>query len=85
MSQGHDHIIESFDPWRKIANKSLGLFVKNVETDQCMGSIFRNHFHFLLIGTGGWIQSECMHRKCINQSPKLAAVSPLTTLLPYCC
>jgi hypothetical protein len=28
---------------------SLGLFVENVEKDQCVGSIFRNQFRFLLM------------------------------------
>jgi hypothetical protein len=49
MSRRRDHIIERFEAWWKIANKSLGLFVENVEKDRCVGSIFGNQFHFLLM------------------------------------
>ena len=49
MSRRRDHIIERFEAWWKIANKLLGLFVENVEKDRCVGSIFGNQFHFLLM------------------------------------
>jgi hypothetical protein len=49
MLRGCDHIIERFEAWWKIAKKLLGLFVENVEKDQCVGSIFGNQFHFLLM------------------------------------
>jgi hypothetical protein len=49
MSRRHDHIIERFEAWWKIANKSLRLFVENVEKDRCVGSNFGNQFHFLLM------------------------------------
>jgi hypothetical protein len=49
MSRRRDHIIERFEAWWKIANKSLGLFVENVEKDRCVGSISGNQFHFLLM------------------------------------
>jgi hypothetical protein len=32
-----------------IANESPRLFVENVEKDRCVGSIFGNQFHFLLM------------------------------------
>jgi hypothetical protein len=49
MSRRCDHIIQRFDAWWKIAYKSLGLLVENVEKDRCLRSIFGNHFHFLLM------------------------------------
>jgi len=49
MSRQRDHIIECFQTWWKIANKSLRLFVENLEKDRCVGSIFGNQFHFLLM------------------------------------
>jgi len=42
-------MIERFEAWWKIANKSLELFVENVEKDRCVGSIFGNQFHLLLM------------------------------------
>jgi len=52
MSRQRDHIIEPFEAWWKIANTSHRLFVENVEKDQCVGSIFGNQFHFLLMWCG---------------------------------
>ena len=49
MWRRRDHIIERFEAWWKIANKSLGLFVENVENDRCVGSIFGNQLEFLLM------------------------------------
>jgi hypothetical protein len=57
MSRRRDHIIERFEAWWKIANKSLGLFVENVEKDRCVGSIFGNQFHIVLmvqVHSVGW-------------------------------
>ena len=59
MSRRRDHIIERFEAWWKIANKSLRLFVENVEKDRCVGSIFGNQFHFLLMHRA----AECAARK----------------------
>jgi len=53
MSRRCNHIFERFEPWWKNANKSLGLFVENVEKDRCVGSIFGNQFHFLLMSAIG--------------------------------
>ena len=53
MSRRRDHIIERFEAWWKIANKSLGLFGENVEKDRCVGSIFGKQFHFLLMEARG--------------------------------
>jgi len=49
MSQRRDDIIECFEAWWKIANKPLRLFMENMEKDWCMGSIFGNPFHLLLM------------------------------------
>ena len=49
MLRRHDHIVERFEASSKIANKSLGLFVANVEKAWCVGSIFGNQFHILLM------------------------------------
>jgi len=44
-----DHIIDCFEAWWKIANQLLVEFVENVGKDRCVGSIFRNQFHSLLM------------------------------------
>jgi len=49
MSWQHDHIIERFEAWQKIANKYFGSFEENVEKDRCVGSIVGNQFRFLLM------------------------------------
>jgi len=49
MSWQHDHIIQHFKAWWKIANKLLRLFVENVEKNRGAESIFGNQFHFLLM------------------------------------
>jgi len=49
MPWGRDHIIGCFEPWWKIANRLLRLFAENVEKDRCVGSIFGNKFHILLM------------------------------------
>jgi hypothetical protein len=49
MSPRRDHIIERFEAWWMIANKSHGFFVDNLEKDRSVGSILKNEFHFLLM------------------------------------
>jgi hypothetical protein len=49
-------MIERFEAWWKIAYKSLRLCVKNVEKDGCVGSIFGNQFHLLLMFS---LQDKC--------------------------
>jgi len=49
MTPRRDHIIKRYEEWRKIENKSLGLFVENVEKDRCVGSIVGKQFRFLLM------------------------------------
>jgi len=45
----HNHIIEQSDARWKIEHMSLPLSVENWGKNQCVGSIFRNQLHFLLI------------------------------------
>jgi len=44
-----DHSIECLEAWCKIAKKTLGLFVQNVEKDRSMGCIFGNKFRCMLM------------------------------------
>jgi len=76
------HIIQRFEAWWKIANMLLGLFVENVEKDRCVGSIFGNQFHFLLMSIQG---STCNHeneRKTNNLGWMLYSVY---AVLGVCC
>ena len=47
-SRWRNQTTESLEKLSKIAKKSLGWFMDNVETGECVGSIFRNQFRFLL-------------------------------------
>jgi len=54
------HIIEHFQACYKIAYKSLQLFVQNLEKDQCVGFIFGNQFHVLLLEYS-WLKYQTSH------------------------
>jgi len=67
-SRQRNDIIQRFEQWWTIGNKSLRIFVENLDKPRCMGSILQNHFHSLLM-----IQTrlafQILYPVCLIMSP----------------